>query len=134
MSPIDQNSGLSCSLATHLLLGSDVTVMAALPLPTVVGLGWQLDVTLSANHLIGLVLSGEGHESWLDLDLSHAHASSESEHEMESGLLLDVVVGKGSSVLQLLSSEDESLLVWGNTFFILDLSPINKLTKVFSLT
>ena len=40
---------------------------------------------------------------------------------MESGLLLDVVVGEGSAVFKLLSGEDESLLVWWDTFFVLDL-------------
>ena len=40
---------------------------------------------------------------------------------MEGRLLLDVVVGKGSSILELLSSEDKSLLVWWDTFLILDL-------------
>jgi hypothetical protein len=41
---------------------------------------------------------------------------------MESGLLLDVVVGEGSAVFQLLSSEDESLLIGRDTFLVLDLS------------
>ena len=40
---------------------------------------------------------------------------------MESGLLLDVVVRKGSAVLELLTSEDKSLLIWRNTFLVLDL-------------
>ena len=40
---------------------------------------------------------------------------------MESGLLLDVVIGEGSSILELLSSEDESLLIWWDTFLVLDL-------------
>ena len=40
---------------------------------------------------------------------------------MESRLLLDVVVGESASVLKLLSSEDESLLIRGNSFFVLDL-------------
>ena len=35
--------------------------------------------------------------------------------------LLDVVVGQGSSVLELLSSEDESLLVGGDALLVLDL-------------
>ena len=59
-------------------------------------------------------LTSEG----LDEDL---HTTSESEDEMEGGLLLDVVVGESSSILKLLSSEDESLLVWRNTFLVLDL-------------
>ena len=41
---------------------------------------------------------------------------------MKSGLLLDVVVRKGSAVFKLLSSEDETLLIWWDTFLILDLS------------
>jgi len=41
---------------------------------------------------------------------------------MESRLLLNVVVGEGSSVLKLLSSEDEALLVGWNALLILDLA------------
>ena len=41
---------------------------------------------------------------------------------MEGRLLLDVVVRESSSVFKLLSSEDETLLVWRDTFFVLDLS------------
>merc|ERR1719153_1799608 len=54
----------------------------------------------------------------LDKDL---HPSPQPEHEVEGGLLLDVVIGKGPSVLQLLPREDESLLVWGNPLLVLDL-------------
>jgi len=60
-------------------------------------------------------LSGES----LNEDL---HTSSESEHEMESRFLLNVVISKSSSVLELLTGEDKSLLVRGDSFFILDLS------------
>ena len=57
-------------------------------------------------------LASEG----LDKDL---HSSSQSEHKMKSALLLDVVVRKGPSILKLLSSEDEPLLIRGNAFLIL---------------
>ena len=40
---------------------------------------------------------------------------------MEGRLLLDVVVRKGSAILKLLSSEDESLLIGRNAFLVLDL-------------
>jgi len=40
---------------------------------------------------------------------------------MEGGLLLDVVVGEGSTVFELLSSEDESLLIRWDTFLVLNL-------------
>ena len=35
---------------------------------------------------------------------------------------MDVVVAEGSAVFKLLSSEDEALLIWGDTFLVLDLS------------
>ena len=48
-------------------------------------------------------------------------ASTETKDEVEGGLLLDVVVGQSTSIFQLLSGEDQSLLVWGNSLLILDL-------------
>lgn len=41
---------------------------------------------------------------------------------MESALLLNIVVGEGTTVLQLFPSEDQTLLVRGNTFLVLNLS------------
>ena len=58
-------------------------------------------------------LSSQG----LDEDL---HTTSESEDKMEGGLLLDVVVRKGSAIFELLTSEDESLLIRWDAFLILD--------------
>ena len=49
------------------------------------------------------------------------HTTAKSEDQMESGLLLDVVVAKGSSVLKLLASEDEALLIGGDALLVLDL-------------
>ena len=40
---------------------------------------------------------------------------------MEGRLLLDVVIRKSSAVLELLTSEDESLLVWWDALLVLDL-------------
>lgn len=41
---------------------------------------------------------------------------------MESGLLLNVVVGESATILELLASEDETLLIRRNTFLVLDLA------------
>ena len=49
----------------------------------------------------------------LDKDL---HASTQAQHQVEGGLLLDVVVCKGATVLQLLAGKDEALLVGRNTY------------------
>ncbi len=59
-------------------------------------------------------LAGEG----LDEDL---HTTTESKDQVESGLFLDVVVGEGSAVFELFTGKDKSLLIWGDTFLVLDL-------------
>ena len=46
--------------------------------------------------------------------------TTETKDQVKSRLFLDVVIGESSSVLELLSSEDEPLLVWWNAFLILE--------------
>merc|ERR1719491_2160005 len=60
-------------------------------------------------------LSSEG----LDEDLHGTAAKAQD--EMEGRFLLDVVIRKGSAVLELLSSEDQSLLLRRDSFLVLDL-------------
>merc|ERR1719222_146093 len=64
--------------------------------------------------------------------LNRLVATSQSQNKMEGRLLLDVVVRQGSTILQLFTSKDQSLLIWGNTFLILDLS-LNILNAVAGL-
>jgi len=40
---------------------------------------------------------------------------------MQGGFLLDIVIGQGPPILQLLSSKDQSLLIRRDAFFVLDL-------------
>ena len=40
---------------------------------------------------------------------------------MKGGLLLNVVVGEGTAIFELLAGEDETLLVWGDTLLVLNL-------------
>ena len=108
--------------ALYLLLGADVTVVSTLSLATVDGLDGESGVTLTADHLFALELAGECGERGLNLDGSET-ATTEAEDEMESGLFLDVIVLEGPAVFELLSGEDQTLLIWGNSFFVLDLSP-----------
>jgi len=54
----------------------------------------------------------------LDEDL---HTAAQSQHQMKRGLLLDVVVGEGTTVFELLAREDQALLVRRNAFFVLNL-------------
>jgi len=66
-------------------------------------------------NLKGDGLSGEG----LDEDL---HSTTETEHKMKGGLLLDVVIRKSATVLELLSSEDKTLLIRGDSLLVLNLA------------
>jgi hypothetical protein len=52
----------------------------------------------------------------LDEDL---HAAAEAQDEMQRGFLLDIVVRQCASVLQLLASEDQPLLIRRNAFLVL---------------
>lgn len=61
-----------------------------------------------------VVVSGKSREG-------HLHTTSETQDEMESGLLLDIVIGKSSAVFKLLSGENQSLLVRRDTLLVLDL-------------
>jgi hypothetical protein len=105
---------------SELLLGSNVGAVAALSLSAVLGLGREGSVALSADHFFALVLSGESSERGLNGDGTSA-TTSESEDQVEGGLLLNVVVRESSAILELFSSEDESLLIGRDTFLVLDL-------------
>ena len=63
-------------------------------------------------HLEGDGLAGQS----LDEDL---HSSTEAENKMKGGLLLDVVVAESATVLELLASENQPLLVRGDALLIL---------------
>ena len=72
------------------------------------------------NSISRLNLKSDGFTSeGLDEDL---HTTSKSEDQVEGRFLLNVIVRKSSAIFKLLSSEDETLLIWRNTFFVLDLS------------
>ena len=68
--------------------------------------------------ITGLNLQSDGLSSEsLDEDL---HTSSQSQDKMEGGLLLNVVIWQSSAILKLLSSKDQSLLIWRDTFLVLE--------------
>ena len=53
--------------------------------------------------------------------ISRSVSSSKSKDEVKGGLLLDVVISEGATVLELLSSEDETLLIRRDALLVLDL-------------
>jgi len=114
-----------------LLLHAEIGVVTALALTAVHCLDGQGGVASSANLLFYLVFSGEGGKGGFNLDLTET-TTAEAEHQVKGGLLLDVVVGKGAAVFELLAGEDEALLVWGNALLILNLG-LNVLNGVAGL-
>jgi len=98
----------------ELLAGEDETLLIGRDAFLVLDLGLDVVNSVRRLNLKGDGLAGKS----LDEDL---HTTTESQDEMESGLLLDVVIRKSAAILELLASEDESLLIGGNTLLILDL-------------
>lgn len=49
------------------------------------------------------------------------HAATQTKDKVKGRLFLDVVIRKSSAILQLLASEDQTLLVWRDAFLILNL-------------
>ena len=96
--------------------------MSTLSLSAIVGSERQPSVALSADLLVGLVFPGQSSQCWFDGN-TLSTTTSESENEMESGLLLDVVVGQSPAVFELLACEYQSLLVRRDAFLVLNLGP-----------
>ena len=62
----------------------------------------------------------------LDEDL---HAATEAKDQVERALFLDVVIWKRPTIFQLFASEDQSLLVRRNSFFVLKMCIKNRSTR-----
>jgi hypothetical protein len=69
--------------------------------------------------LLALVLDLLG--GGVDLLFPLLGTTTEAEHQVESALLLDVVVGEGAAILELLASKDQALLVRRDALLVLDL-------------
>jgi hypothetical protein len=69
--------------------------------------------------LLALMLDFLGRS--VNLLLTLLGATSKTQDEMEGRLLLDVVVGEGAAVFELLASEDQALLVRRDALLVLDL-------------
>lgn len=129
-------TGRETSLEEEEMLGSDVLGVGC-------GRVAGTYVALAADGLVAVVLGGKGLEGRLN------DTTAETEDQVESGLLwrlsvfrlsalrvffnrslgssditnlLDVVVGQSAAILELLTSEDKTLLVRRNALLVLDLA------------
>ena len=48
-------------------------------------------------------------------------STPETENQMQGGFLLNVVVRQGTAILELLAGEDQPLLIWRDSFLVLNL-------------
>merc|ERR1712071_215368 len=88
----------------ELLAGKDEALLVGRDALFVLDLGLHVVNRVGRLDLESDGLAGKG----LDKDL---HATAQAEHKVERALLLDVVVGEGAAVLELLAGKDEALLV-----------------------
>jgi hypothetical protein len=98
----------------ELLSGEDQTLLIRRDAFLVLNLGLDIVDRIGRLDVEGDGLTRQG----LDEDL---HTSAKTEHQVKRRLLLNVIVGERTSVLELLAGKDETLLVRGNTFLVLDL-------------
>ena len=88
----------------ELLSGENQTLLVRGDALLILNLGLHVLNGVRRLHLKGDGLASEG----LDEDL---HATTQAEHQVEGGLLLNVVVGEGAAIFELLSGENQTLLV-----------------------
>lgn len=116
--------------------------MSALPLSAVGGSGRKSGVADSADLLVTLCKiryddqlhrngpwTSDTHVVLVGQDLQGRlnDTTPQSQDQVQSRLLLDVVVGQGSAIFELLAGEDQSLLVRGDSFLVLNLSGMTAL-------
>jgi hypothetical protein len=98
---------------TSTTLGLGALATQALDLAITIDLVVLEDRELRLLPLVLDLLGGGVH-----LLLALLGSSTQTKYEVESRLLLDVVVGEGAAVLELLAGEDEALLVWGDALLV----------------
>jgi hypothetical protein len=130
---------MTCCLFLHILIEEGGSTLSTVV--TIVVLGHEAsnashgavlaktdDLATILNSVVLKSLEGDGLRRTLsllglgvDLLLTLLSSSTETEHKMKSRLLLDVIIRESASILKLLSSKNQTLLIRGDSFLILDL-------------
>ena len=101
-------------------LGGGALAAETLDLAVTVNLVVLKDGELGLLVLVLDLLGGGVH-----LLLALLTTTTQAEHQVEGRLLLDVVVRKGTAVLKLLTSEDQALLVRGDSLLVCEKSTLD---------
>ena len=97
-------------MEVYLFLGAKLVAVTTLALAAVGGTGRETSIALAAD-----LSDAVGLTSKLSKSGGH-HTTAKTKNEVDSRLLLDVVVSKGAAILELLTTEDETLLLSGDTW------------------
>ncbi len=100
----------------HLFLGAEVVGVAAGLLAAVGGTGRKPSVAAAANLLLPVELLGEGNERGLH------DTTAQTKHQVQGRVLLDVVVAERAALLELLTGEDQALLIRRDALLLLNLA------------
>ena len=84
-------------------------------LPAVCSTRWESGVALPTDCLVTVIFGSKRFERRFD------DTPAQAEDQMERGFFLDVVVGQSTAVFELFAGEDQTLLIRGNTLFVLNL-------------
>ena len=98
----------------QLLLGAEVVAVSALLLTAVVSTKRKTSVALTAHHLLAVVLLGQSSQGGLD------HSSSHLEEHFNGGGLADSAGADSLRIIELLSSENKTLVVVVDVLLLLD--------------
>ena len=98
----------------QLLLGAEMVAVSALLLTAVVSTKRKTSVALTAHHLLAVVLLGQSSQGGLD------HSSSHLEEHFDGGGLADSAGADGLRIIELLTSENKTLVVVINVLLLLD--------------
>merc|ERR1719174_1371091 len=98
----------------QLLAGENQTLLIGGNAFFVLDFGLDIFDGVGSLHIEGDCLASQS----LDEDL---HTTAQAQNQVQSRLFLDIVIRQSTTVLQLLAGENQTLLIGGNAFFVLNL-------------
>ena len=93
--------------------------MAAALVAALLCTGGKTGIAFAADRALNVSLFGKEAEGWL---IAIFATTTKAENKVKGRVLLDGIILKSVSVFELLASEDKTLLIWWDTFLVLDFS------------
>ena len=94
----------------ELLLGTKLVGTATLLLTTVGSTRRETSITLTTDHLVTVVLGSQSLKRGLN------DTTTKTEDQVKGRFLLDVVITQRTTIFELLTGEDKTLLIRGDTY------------------